>query len=214
MHTRTRTVIGTFVGALLLAASTASCGGGSGASCGVQPCGGDVAGNWRATSACADQASLDAAFMGAIADCPSATLTSVHYAPSGTLMFGSSMTYTADITMGMSFTMNMPASCLQGQTCADVNTALQSIVGTDGITVGHLLGQRIVHLRDRRDAGRRELRRDVRDRRHDADADGGQRRQRRQRPLLRAGIDAAPASPSTCRWRWRRSPSDIVLTKQ
>jgi hypothetical protein len=134
MPTRTRTVIGTFVVALLLAASTASCGGGSGGSCGVQPCGGDVAGNWRATSACADQASLDAAFMGAIADCPSATLTNVHYAPSGTLMFGSSMSYTADITMGISFTMNMPASCLQGQTCADANTALQSIVGTDGIT--------------------------------------------------------------------------------
>ena len=134
MSTRTQTVIGVFVGALLLAASTASCGGGSGASCGVQPCGGDVSGNWRATSACADQASLDAAFMGAIADCPSATLTNVHYAPSGTLMFGSSMSYTADITMGISFNMNIPASCLPGQTCADANTALQSIVGTDGIT--------------------------------------------------------------------------------
>ena len=134
MHTKTRSAGRAFVGALLLAASTASCGGGSGASCGVQPCGGDVSGNWRATSACADQASLDAAFMGAIADCPSATLTNVHYAPSGTLMFGSSMSYTADITMGISFNMNLPASCVQGQTCADVNTAIQSIVGTDGIS--------------------------------------------------------------------------------
>jgi hypothetical protein len=49
-------------------------------------------------------------------------------------MFGSSMSYTADITMGVSFNLNLPASCLAGQTCADANTALQSIVGTDGIT--------------------------------------------------------------------------------
>jgi hypothetical protein len=131
--TRARTVIGVFVGALLLAASTASCGGGGGR-CGVQPCGGDVVGNWQATSACADQGSLDAAFMGAIADCPNAALTNVRYTPSGTLMFGSSMTYTAAITMGVSFNMNLPASCLQGQTCADVNAAIQSIVGTDGIS--------------------------------------------------------------------------------
>ena len=192
MHTRTRSVIGAFVGALLLAASTASCGGGSGASCGVQPCGGDVAGNWRATSACADQASLDAAFMGAIADCPSATLTNVHYAPSGTLMFGSSMSYTADITMGMSFNLNLPASCLAGQTCADANTALQAIVGTDGITSVTCSGSGSCTCTIVGDAGRRELRRDICDRRHDADADGDQRRQRRQRPLLRAGIVAAP----------------------
>ena len=37
MPTRSTKVIGCSVGALLLAASTASCGGGSGASCGVQP---------------------------------------------------------------------------------------------------------------------------------------------------------------------------------
>ena len=135
MPTRTRTVTGAFVPALLLAASTASCGGGSGASCGVQPCGGDVSGNWRATSACADQAALNMQFVTAIAgDCPGASVSNLSYVPSGTLMFGSSMSYTADITMDVSFNMNLPASCVQGQTCADANTAIQAIVGTDGIT--------------------------------------------------------------------------------
>jgi hypothetical protein len=125
---------------LLALAAPLGCGGSSGSSCGVQPCGGDVVGNWRATSACADQSSLDAEFSGALAGCTGATLSNVHYAPSGTLMFGSSMTYTAAVTMAVSFNMNLPASCLQGQTCADANTAIQSIVGTDGITAATCSG--------------------------------------------------------------------------
>lgn len=133
MHTRTRSALGIIVGGLALAGSAVSCGGGSG-TCGVQPCGGDVVGTWQARSACADQASLDMGFLSAIAgDCPGATLSNVRYSPAGTLMFGSSMTYTAAITMSIGFNMNMPASCLNGASCADVNTAIQSVVGTDGI---------------------------------------------------------------------------------
>lgn len=135
MYTSARSALGVAVGGLLLAASAVTCGGSSGGSCGVQPCGGDVAGSWRAKSACADQATVNMQFLGAIAsDCPSATLSNVSYTPSGTLMFGSSTTYTADVTMAVKFTMNLPASCLQGQTCAQVNAAIQATVGSDGIT--------------------------------------------------------------------------------
>jgi hypothetical protein len=135
MDRSTRSAVSVFVGSLLLAASAASCGGGGGASCSVQPCGGNVVGNWRASSTCADQATLDMQFQDAFAgDCPSATLSNVSYVPSGTLMFGSAMTYTADITMTVSFNMNLPPSCLGGASCADVNTAIQSMVGTAGIT--------------------------------------------------------------------------------
>ena len=140
MNTGTRSAACTFIGALLFAASTLGCGGGSG-SCGVQPCGGNVVGNWRASSACADQAAVNMDFFGAVAgDCPGATLNGVKYSPSGTLMFGSSMTYTAAITMGVTFNMNLPASCLQGQTCADVNTAIQSLVGTNGVSAATCSG--------------------------------------------------------------------------
>jgi hypothetical protein len=142
MHTHTHTnprstlaALGVVSGSLLLAASAITCGGGSGGSCGVQPCGGSVVGSWRASSACADQATANMEFLGALASsCPSATLSTVSYMPSGTLMFGSSMTYTADVKMAISFTMNLPASCLQGQSCAEVNAAIQATVGTDGIT--------------------------------------------------------------------------------
>jgi hypothetical protein len=135
---RTTSSHSSVIGALLLAvtASAVSCGGVSGSGgCDVQPCGGNVVGSWRASSTCADQAAVNMQFLAAIAgDCPGATLSSVSYVPTGTLMFGANMSYTAAIAMGVKFNMNLPASCLQGQTCPEVNTAIQSIVGTDGIT--------------------------------------------------------------------------------
>ena len=42
--------------------------------------------------------------------------------------------------MGVTFNMNLPASCLQGQTCADVNTAIQSLVGTNGVSAATCSG--------------------------------------------------------------------------
>ena len=135
MHTKNRSALGVVVGALALAASTLSCGGSSGgAACNTQPCGGDVVGNWTASSACADQESLNMEFLSAIAgDCPTATLSNVSYAPTGTLTFDAALNYTASITMAIGFHMNIPASCLSGATCADVNAGIQSVVGTDGI---------------------------------------------------------------------------------
>ncbi len=131
---RSTSAFGLVVGALALAASSVTCGGGSG-SCGVQPCGGDPTGAWSAKGACVDQATLNMQFLGDIAtDCPGASLSNAKYTPTGTLTFGADMSYTAAVTMGISFNMNIPASCLQGQSCATVDAGIQSIVGTDGIT--------------------------------------------------------------------------------
>lgn len=138
MHASNRSTssFGLVIGALALAASSVTCGGGSGSgTCGVQPCGGDPTGNWTAKSACVDQATLNMQFLGSIAsDCPTASLSNAKYTPTGTLTFGADMSYTAAVTMGISFNMNLPASCLSGQSCTTVNAAIQSIVGTDGIT--------------------------------------------------------------------------------
>ena len=73
-------------------------------------------------------------FLSAImGDCPTATLSNAMYVPTGTLTFDAALNYTASITMALSFHMNIPASCLSGTTCADVNAGIQSVVGTDGI---------------------------------------------------------------------------------
>jgi hypothetical protein len=131
---RSTSTFGLVIAALALGASSVTCGGGSG-SCGVQPCGGTPTGNWTAKSACVDQATLNMQFLGDIAtDCPTASLSNAKYNPSGTLTFGTDMSYTAAVTMGISFNMNLPASCLNGASCATVNAGIQSIVGMDGIT--------------------------------------------------------------------------------
>ena len=62
MQTRATSTLSVVLGSLALVASTAGCGGDSGA-CGVQPCGGDPVGNWRASSACADTAELNMGFL-------------------------------------------------------------------------------------------------------------------------------------------------------
>jgi len=105
-------------------------GGSSAMTCSVQPCGGDVVGNWQATSSCFDSASLADQFAGS---CPGETVTNIHFVPSGTLMFGTSGSYTAAVTMSATMDLNFPPSCLNGATCADVNQAEQGIVGMGGI---------------------------------------------------------------------------------
>ena len=62
MQIRATSTLSVVLASLALAASTAGCGGGSGA-CGVQPCGGDPVGNWHASSACADAAELNMAVL-------------------------------------------------------------------------------------------------------------------------------------------------------
>ena len=123
-----------------LVASTAGCGGDSGA-CGVQPCGGDPVGNWHASSACADAAELNMAFLeGIMGFCSTASLSGYSVSPSGTFNIAADMTYSLNMTMNMTVSVNIPASCLMGQSCALLNTAIQTEVGTGGVTAAACSG--------------------------------------------------------------------------
>jgi hypothetical protein len=126
---------------LALAAAGASCGSNH-ATCGVQPCGGDVVGDWKASSACANRALLNQSFLSSIMGyCPDATLGAVSLKPIGTMSLRTDLTYTAALTMDATAVVNIPASCLAGQSCAAVSVLLQSaLVGMMGIQSANCTG--------------------------------------------------------------------------
>jgi len=126
MQTRATSTLSVVFASLALAASTAGCGGSSGA-CGVQPCGGDPVGNWNASGACADSAELNMAFLeGLMGFCTTASLSGYSIRPSGTFNLAADLTYSLNMTLNMTVGVNIPGSCLMGQTCAALNTALQA----------------------------------------------------------------------------------------
>jgi hypothetical protein len=130
--------------ALALAFAAAGCGpgggksdagsDGSGGTCGVDPCGGDVIGNWTATSACEDQATLNAEFLAhAKGSCPTASLGVVSLVPTGILTLAADMTFTGNLVTNGTIDVNYPAACVMNSTCAVLQQTLQSLVGTGGI---------------------------------------------------------------------------------
>jgi len=148
MHKRPFSISNLALLSALVAASAAACGGSSSSSsnggnmtCTGAPCGGDVVGNWKASSTCIDSATVNMEFLSSImGQCPTASLTNVKVTPSGTMTFGADLTYTTDVSMTMSFTENIPTSCVSGASCATVNAALQAEVGTNGITAVNCTG--------------------------------------------------------------------------
>ena len=140
MHVRATSTLSVVLASLALVGSTAGCGGDSGA-CGVQPCGGDPVGNWHASSACANAAEVNMAFVeGLMGFCSTASLAGFSASPSGTFTLGADMTYSMNMTMNMVVSVNLPASCLMGQSCTVVNALIQAEVGTDGITAASCTG--------------------------------------------------------------------------
>jgi hypothetical protein len=119
--------------ALALSFSAAGCGGS--ASCGVKPCGGDVVGNWQASSACVDRATLNMEFLTGVMDaCPTASLGNVTTTPTGNLSFAADMSFTGTLAVDSTIPLNFPASCIAGATCSQLTAALQTVVGMGGIT--------------------------------------------------------------------------------
>ena len=117
--------------ASLALASTAGCGDSSGA-CGVQPCGGDPVGNWQASGACANAAELNMAFLeGLMGFCTTASLGGYSIRPSGTFNLAADLTYSLNMTLNMTISVNIPGSCLMGQSCSVLNAALQGQVSGD-----------------------------------------------------------------------------------
>jgi len=106
--------------------------GGPPATCGsVQPCGGDVVGNWTFVEDCESAASFAAAAanfsaMAAQSWCPGQTLVGREPIASGSLVFDPAGTYSLDIMFGGSLDINFPASCLAGSTCDDATAAFQT----------------------------------------------------------------------------------------
>jgi len=140
MQTRTTSTLSVVLASLALVASTAGCGGDGGA-CGVQPCGGDPVGNWHTTSACANAAEANMAFLeGLMGFCSTASLAGFSVSPSGTFNIGADMTYSLNMTMNMVVSVNIPASCLMGANCALLNAQIQTEVGTGGITAATCSG--------------------------------------------------------------------------
>jgi hypothetical protein len=133
MKTRLSSIWCILIGSTALAAAAADCGGSSGA-CGVQACGGDVVGTWHASSACANRALLNQQFLSGIMPyCQGATLGAVAFHPAGSMTFGTDLSYSAAVTMSLTVGINIPSSCLSGQSCAVLTAALQGSVGTGGV---------------------------------------------------------------------------------
>jgi len=141
MKTRPSSIRSIVIGSAILAAAVASCGS-SHPTCGVQPCGGDVVGDWKASSACANRALLNEQFLSSIMGyCPDATLGAVTIKPAGTMSLRTDLTYTAALTMDATAVVNIPSSCLAGQSCAAVSVLLQSaLVGQMGIQSANCTG--------------------------------------------------------------------------
>jgi len=110
-------------------------GGGNSATCGVDPCGGDVVGNWKASSSCVDHATLSMDIVaGAMRSCPTVSLGAVSMIPSGTLSLAADMSFTGTLAVSTTFDINYPPACVNGATCAQATQTMQTIVGTNGIT--------------------------------------------------------------------------------
>jgi hypothetical protein len=109
--------------ALGMSALFLSCGGDDdNGSCGAfTPCGGDVVGTWTIKNMC-----VTGGGAGAVEDCPGATSTFEGIKGSGTITFNANMTTTENVAISGSMKMNLPASCLMGATCAQVDAGLKA----------------------------------------------------------------------------------------
>jgi hypothetical protein len=133
--TQTKGLAAMVLFSLALTPMVSACGGSSG-SCGkVQPCGGDVVGNWRISGACLDSAALS---MDIGMACPGATINISLVNVSGSASFNADLTYT--VTQSASFTAQetIPASCLTSGgltlTCAQLDQQLQQQIAMDPST--------------------------------------------------------------------------------
>jgi len=142
-----------YVCSLAVVLAVSGCGGGGGASdggpdapgdggpggdsapaatCGnVQPCGGDVVGNWMFVEECESAASVAAmesnfATMAAQSWCVGQTLVGIEPQATGSLTFEAAGTYALDLTFSGYLDINLPAQCLAGLSCEETGAGLQS----------------------------------------------------------------------------------------
>jgi hypothetical protein len=96
----------------------------------VQPCGGDIVGNWTIAGACVDPDAITNEDVESVKDlCPTLTY-KTSYQASGSASF-TAANYTFDINQTVTATIDVPQSCLTAfsLTCTDLDGILQSMVG-------------------------------------------------------------------------------------
>jgi hypothetical protein len=114
---------------------SAGCGSGPSAeACGIAPCGGDVVGDWTASSACIDSSILEEGILKSLKGaCPSLTLGAVDNEATGTLALGADMAFTGTLASNSTMQVNYPTACVSNTTCENLTVGLQATVGAAGI---------------------------------------------------------------------------------
>lgn len=127
------------VGAAALAFSSACDDGGSGETCGkVEPCGGEVLGEWQVGAACVGSASAVGELLtGAVSRyCPTATVGPLDLKPSGSLSFRADLTFSASVSVDVSAKLGFPSSCVDSVPCDLVSLGLQAWLKQNSIPLG------------------------------------------------------------------------------
>ncbi len=113
------------------------------ASCGkVQPCGGDIVGDWNLVAACETTAAIDADLANdpMSSECPTITASNVHVSIFGSLMFNADSTYSTSQQAKVTFDVNIPASCSATLSCAVAEANLQAALEAGSISSGSCAG--------------------------------------------------------------------------
>ena len=108
--------------------SLAGCGGGSGSCSNVQPCGGSVVGTWTIVNTCVSQSGFTPP-----AACPQVSISET-VNEMGTITFNADNTYSEAVSVNATLNEIIPASCLSGLTCSQLNDTIGAATMTDGGT--------------------------------------------------------------------------------
>jgi hypothetical protein len=97
----------------------------------VQPCGGEVTGNWMFVEECESAASIaeSQARFSTMAEgswCPGQTLAALQPEAAGSLVLSGDGTYVLALEYGGSLDIDFPASCIAGATCDDATAGFQA----------------------------------------------------------------------------------------
>ena len=100
--------------------------------CGGSDGNNNIVGTWNMTEVCADKSVFMEAFVGGLmGECPAANVGAVTFTPSGSMVFNADNSYSINLGISGSIVINIPTSCIQGATCADLGAALAASFADD-----------------------------------------------------------------------------------
>ena len=122
-------LIATSLAPLLSACSSSS------GSCGkVQPCGGDIVGDYKISSVCVNNGTIAMQIQQYLPNCPQLTANVSSFQVTGTESFNADLTYNADEMVTAAGQAMVPPSCLQSGgitlTCGELDLLLQQLIAT------------------------------------------------------------------------------------